>query len=257
MSSVPAPVLALREVTKSYGKMPALRGVTLELHGSEIVGLLGPNGAGKSTLFQLAAGLFAPDGGTVELFGLNYRTHAPAILSRLGVVFQSRSIDLDMTVRANLAFHGQLFGMWGKGLGARIDHVTELLGLQSFLKQPVRTLSGGNQRRVEIARALINAPDLLLMDEPSTGLDATTRRLLLTHVGDVRRNMGTSILWATHLVDEVENADRVAILVDGKISTLGTPGELIARSGTHSLTDAYVALAGPSAEAEEAEGRDL
>ena len=119
------------------------------------------------------------------------------------MVFQARSVDLDMTVKANLAFHGRLFGLWGKMLDERIVEVTELLDIADLLKRPVRTLSGGNQRRVEIARALLNRPKLLLMDEPSVGLDATTRRNLVAHMQVVRQQRGTSILWATHLVEEV------------------------------------------------------
>lgn len=246
-----APVLSLADVSKSYGRTRALHRLSLQLQPSEIVGLLGPNGAGKSTLFQVAAGLFAPDKGEVELFGLGYAGHASEILSRLGVVFQARSIDLDMSVRANLIFHGQLFGLSGATLQGRIDEVAQLLDLGSLLKNPVRTLSGGNQRRVEIARALINSPDLLLMDEPSTGLDATTRRMLIAHIGEVRRLKGTTILWATHIVEEVEEADRIAVIAKGEILAVASPAELLARTGAQSLTDAYIALTGISGETPE------
>lgn len=237
-------VLSIKDVSKSYGATRALNGLSLDLAEYELVGLLGPNGAGKSTLFQIAAGLFAPDAGTVEVFGLDYKSSAPAILSRLGVVFQARSIDLDMTVRANLAFHGRLFGLWGSALKQRIGEVTELLEIGDLVKKPVRTLSGGNQRRVEIARALINNPQVLLMDEPSTGLDAATRRRLVDHMQWVRQRKGTSILWATHLVDEVADADRIMLIAKGEVLAAGTPAELIARTGTQSLTDAYIALTG-------------
>jgi ABC-2 type transport system ATP-binding protein len=210
----------------------------------EIVGLLGPNGAGKSTLFQIASGLFAPDAGEVELFGLNYRQNASEILSRLGVVFQSRSLDLDMTVKANLKFHANLFGLSGKVLDERIARATEFFEVTDLVDKPVRTLSGGNQRRIEIVRAHINMPDLLLMDEPSVGLDPTTRRLLMRHVAQLRAELGTSILWATHLVEEVEHADRIALIVAGEIIRIGTPAELLAAAGTDNLTDAYIALTG-------------
>lgn len=239
-----APVLRLHEVRKSYGRTEALKGVSFEIAASEVVGLLGPNGAGKSTLFQIAAGLFAPDRGTVELFGLSYRHHGAEILSRLGVVFQSRSLDLDMSVRANLSFHGSLFGLSGALLRQRIAEVTNLLEIEDLVGKPVRTLSGGNQRRVEIARAMLNRPALLLMDEPSTGLDAATRRMLVAHMQIVRERQGTSILWATHLVEELEHADRIVLIKSGEVVRVATPSELIRETGAPSLTDAYIALSG-------------
>jgi len=236
--------LEFAAVGKSYGSLKALQDVSLGIGAGEIVGLLGPNGAGKSTLFQLAAGLFAPDAGTVRLFGKDYRTSAPDILSRLGVVFQARSVDLDMTARANLRFHGQLFGLSGKLLAARIDEVARFLEISDLLDRLVRTLSGGNQRRVEIARALLNEPRLLLMDEPSVGLDTTARLALIAHIRQLRDLHGTSILWATHLVDEVETADRILLISKGQIAHQGTPAEIMAAAGTTTLSDAYVALTG-------------
>jgi ABC-2 type transport system ATP-binding protein len=240
-------ILDLADVRKSYGKTQALKGVTLRLGRGEIVGLLGPNGAGKSTLFQIAAGLFAPDGGTVSVFGLDYRSSAAQILSRLGVVFQARAIDLDMTVVANLRFHAALFGLGGAAAGARIDDVGKLLEISDLMKKPVRTLSGGNQRRVEVARAMLNRPDLLLMDEPTVGLDPTTRQLLVRHLHAVREHAGTTILWATHIVEELEDADRIVLIRAGEVVGEGTPAEFIARTGTSDLTEAYIALTGAPA----------
>jgi ABC-2 type transport system ATP-binding protein len=237
-------VLDIKDLKKSYRKTQALKGVTMSIGRAEVVGLLGPNGAGKSTLFQIAAGLFAPDSGSVSLFGLDYRRNVADILKRLGVVFQARAIDLDMTVQANLAFHGALFGLSGPTLKARITEVTSLLEIGDLLKKPVRNLSGGNQRRVEVARALLNGPDLLLMDEPSTGLDPVTREMLVQHMQIVRREHGTSILWATHLVEELEKADRVILLVAGEIVHTGSPAELMASSGTDNLTAAYISITG-------------
>ena len=238
------PVLDLKDVRKSYGKVEAVRGVSLVIQPGEIVGLLGPNGAGKSTLFQIAAGLFAQDAGDVRLFGLDYRTGSSNILRRLGVVFQSRSVDLDMSVHANLAFHGNLFGLTGKLLRDRIGEATELLEIADLVRKPVRTLSGGNQRRVEIARALLNAPDLLLMDEPSVGLDPATRRLLVAHMQEVRARHGTSILWATHLVEEVAHADRIVLMQNGEFIRDAAPASLTDETGTTDLTEAYIALTG-------------
>ncbi|MDB5587726.1 MAG: transporter ATP-binding protein [Devosia sp.] len=241
-ATVSDPVIAFVDVTKSYGDIKALNAIDFAIGPGEIVGLLGPNGAGKSTLFQIAAGLFAPDGGTVSVFGLDYMANASRILADLGVVFQARSVDLDMSVKANLVFHGRLFGFSGKDLAERITQVTELLEIADLLKRQVRTLSGGNQRRVEIARALLNRPKLLLLDEPSVGLDAVTRRNMIAHMQKVRDQSGTSILWATHLVEEVEQADRIILINKGDVLENGTPAELMARAGVSSLTDAYIAL---------------
>ena len=250
MTETSQPILALEDVRKSYGKTQALKGVTLSVARGEIVGLLGPNGAGKSTLFQIAAGLFAPDGGSVRVFGLDYRGHAPEILSRLGVVFQARAIDLDMTVKANLRFHAALFGLGGKAAEARFDEVASLLEIGDLMNKPVRTLSGGNQRRVEVARALLNKPDLMLMDEPTVGLDPVSRKLLVRHIRDVRDINGTSILWATHLIEELADADRIVLIRSGQVIGEGTPAELLARTGAETLTDAYVAITGaPASEA--------
>jgi ABC-2 type transport system ATP-binding protein len=153
-----------------------------------------------------------------------------------------------MTVQANLAFHGALFGLSGLALKRRVAEVTDLLEIGELLKRPVRNLSGGNQRRVEVARALLNGPDLLLMDEPSTGLDPVTREMLVQHMQIVRREHGTSILWATHLVEELENADRIILLVAGEIVHTGTPAEIMASSGTDNLTAAYISITGQQPE---------
>lgn len=257
MSDEPPP-LRLEGIRKSYGSVAAIDDISLTVGRAEVVGLLGPNGAGKSTLFQIASGLFVPDAGRVEVFGRDYRPHAREILGRLGVVFQTRSLDLEMTVRANLKFHGGLFGLSGAKLRQRISETTELLGIAPLANRPVRTLSGGNQRRVEIARALLNDPDLLLMDEPTVGLDAATRRGLTEHMATVSREGGTAILWATHLVEEVTRADRVALMIRGKMVRIGPPAQLMAETGATNLTDAYIALSGlilsPAAEVEMANG---
>jgi ABC-2 type transport system ATP-binding protein len=237
-------VLAMKGVEKSYGAVKALDGVDLSLEESRFVGLLGPNGAGKSTLFQIIAGLFVPDAGEVSLFGLTHRDDGPEIRRRMGVVFQARSVDLDMSIRANLRFHGRLFGLRGRALNARIDALAEQFGLAELVSRPVRTLSGGQQRKVEIARALINDPDLIIMDEPSAGLDTPSRRALVADIRKLAREQKVAVLWATHLVDEVEEADDVVMLVKGRVVAQGTPEALIAQSGADDLTDAYSSLTG-------------
>lgn len=243
------PSLSLHDVAKSYGAKQALKGVTLEVNPGEVVGLLGPNGAGKSTLFQICAGLFAADRGSVSLFGQDYRTASSAILRRIGVVFQSRSLDADISVKANLRFHGGLFGIWGADLRQRIEAVAEQLEIYDMLTLPVRQLSGGNQRRVEIARALLSSPDLLLLDEPSTGLDPASRQRLVASVHGLAAREDKAVLWSTHLAEEVEEAARVVLLVEGKVIQEASPTALKQKTGADSLTGAYIALTGVAPEA--------
>lgn len=239
-----SPFLSLQDVVKTYGPKQALKGVTLEVNPGEVVGLLGPNGAGKSTLFQICAGLFAADSGAVSLFGQDYRNAPSAILRRIGVVFQSRSLDADISVKANLRFHGGLFGLWGTDLRKQISAVAEQLEIADMLNLPVRQLSGGNQRRVEIARALLSSPDLLLLDEPSTGLDPASRRRLVECVHGLASREGKAVLWSTHLAEEVEEAARIVLLVAGEVVQEAAPAALLHRAGADSLTDAYIALTG-------------
>jgi ABC-2 type transport system ATP-binding protein len=239
------PALHLVNVTKSYGGQIALQGVCLDVQAGELVGLLGPNGAGKSTLFQICSGLFAPDGGTVQLFGMEYGKNSSQILGQLGIVFQARSLDADITVRANLRFFGGLFGLFGRRLKERVIAVATLMDIEPLLDKPVRSLSGGNQRRAEIARALLPEPKVLLLDEPTTGLDATARRNLVAHVRRIVATTGLAVLWATHLVEEVEGADRIALLIRGEIKADMAPAALITQAGASDLTEAYITLTGP------------
>ena len=209
-------VLSLASVHKSYGPIRALNGVSFDVRAGEYIGLLGPNGAGKSTLFQIITGLFSADQGEVEVFGQNFRNSGSQLLARVGVVFQARSVDMDMSIEENLRFHGRLFGLRSGALNRRLSLLTEQFGLSDLQKRKVRQLSGGQQRKVEIARAMLNQPRLLIMDEPSAGLDPHSRRSLVKDMQSLARHAGVAILWATHLVDEVENADRIILLHNGK-----------------------------------------
>jgi ABC-2 type transport system ATP-binding protein len=230
-------------LTKHFGARAALLDVSFEIFPGEFVGLLGPNGAGKTTLASIVAGLIAPDSGVVELFGTGIKTDRSAVLAKLGMVFQSRSLDLEMSVSANLRFHAALFGIAGRSARDRIDELAELLEFGPLLTRPVRTLSGGNQRRVEIARALLNRPQLVLMDEATAGLDPAARPALLEHVHELCRREGTAVMWVTHLLDEVAEADRLFILSQAVLQETGTPDEIICRSGGGSLLSAYTILA--------------
>ena len=235
-------VLSMLDVHKSYGIIPALSGVSFNVQAGEYIGLLGPNGAGKSTLFQVITGLFSADQGQVELFGETLRKSGSGLLARVGVVFQARSVDMDMSIEENLRFHGRLFGLRGDALKVRLDELTLQFGLSKLVKRKVRQLSGGQQRKVEIARAMLNRPRLLIMDEPSAGLDAPSRRLLVQDMQKLTRSSGVAILWATHLVDEVEKADRIVIMCKGRLVCDGAPSTICTMTGANDLTEAYSSL---------------
>jgi ABC-2 type transport system ATP-binding protein len=237
-------ILEVQAVSKSYPPHKALDGVSLSLHRGELLALLGPNGAGKTTLFQLLSGLFVADDGRIAVQGRDIRRDPVPALAGIGIVFQQPTLDLDLSVRANLRFHARLHGMNGARARSRIAEELARLGLSERAGEPVRHLSGGNRRRVELARALLHEPALLLMDEPTVGLDPASRRQLLGYVLELRARRGVGILWATHLVDEAEAADRVVILHRGKVLREGTPAGLVAETGAGTLAEAFLSLTG-------------
>ena len=239
------PALEVRDVSKSYGAPPkALDEVSLTVAGGEFVGLLGPNGAGKTTLFQILSGLFVADSGSVHVLGHDMRHAATAALAGIGVVFQQPTLDLDLSVRANLRFSARMHGMPGRLRRERIEAELERLELIENADRPARTLSGGNRRRLELARALVHEPSVLLMDEATVGLDPASRRHLLDYVLTLRRERSVGVLWATHLVDEVERADRVVILHRGQILDAGPPAEIVTRAGAPGIGEAFLAMTG-------------
>jgi ABC-2 type transport system ATP-binding protein len=241
-------LLQVEGASKSYGSRKALDGVSLVVEGGEFVALLGPNGAGKTTLFQLLTGLFVPDGGQIAVAGHDIRRSAVAVLARLGVVFQQPTLDLDLTVRGNLRFHARLHGLGGPRATARIRDELARLDLTAEADRPCRTLSGGNRRKVELARALLHEPRLLLMDEATVGLDPAARRALVAYVHTLCRERDLGVLWATHLVDEAEGADRVLVLHQGHLLCEGTPLELTRKTGKPTLADAFIELTGKGAD---------
>ena len=235
-------LLQVEDARTSYGSVKALDGVTLALGAGEFVALLGPNGAGKSTLFQLLTGLFVPDGGRIAIDGLDIRRHLVGALARLGVVFQQTTLDLDLTVAANLRFHARLHGLDHRRAAARIGEELERVGLAGEGDHLCRTLSGGNRRKVELARALVHEPKVLIMDEPTVGLDPASRRSLLEHVRTLCRDREIGVLWATHLVDEAEAATRVLVLHRGRLVAEGRPAELVGKTGQATLANAFIEL---------------
>jgi ABC-2 type transport system ATP-binding protein len=242
------PLLEVEGAVKSYGSLKALDDVSLAVGPGEFVALLGPNGAGKTTLVQILTGLFVADRGRIAIDGLDLRRHLVRALARLGVVFQQPTLDLDLSVEANLRFHARLHGIARGRATARMGDELTRLGLAGEARRACRTLSGGNRRKVELARALLHEPRVLILDEPTVGLDPASRRSLLAHVHALCRDRGLSVLWATHLVDEAEGAARVLVLHRGRLVAEGTPGELVQKTGQSTLADAFIELTGKGAE---------
>ncbi len=240
--AAPAAALKADNLSKAYQGHVALSEVTLSLMPGERVALLGPNGAGKSTLMQLLTGLFAPDTGSIHILGHDMRSAAPRALAHLGVVFQQPALDLDLSVQANLRFHTDLHGMSRATADARIHEGLERLGLMEHLHKPCRTLSGGNRRKIELVRALLHRPAVLLMDEATVGLDPASRVQLLQAVQDLQREQGVATLWATHLVEEVEHADRVIVLHKGAIRHQGRVADLLTDTGQATVQAAFLSL---------------
>lgn len=214
----------------------ALAGIDVEIGAGEIFAFLGPNGSGKSTLFRLLATLVAPQEGEVEILGIPWREDRKRIREGLGVVFQTPGLDGTLTVAENLRLHGRLYGLSGARIGERSHELMKRFGLLHRRADRVEALSGGLARRVEIAKSLLPRPALLLLDEPSTGLDPVARRRLWELLQTVRKDEGTTVLLTTHFMEEGERADRLVLLSRGRIVARGAPGELVAALGEEVVT---------------------
>ncbi len=233
-------MLEIQGLTKRYGTRAAIDGLTLTLPAGSFVALLGPNGAGKSTLFQVLTGLFSADVGDVVVNGHSLRQQAARALAHIGVVFQQMTLDLEMSVERNLRFHADLHGLPRAVAAERITAGCAAAGLGAELQRSVRELSGGNRRKVELVRALLHQPGLILLDEPTVGLDPKSRRDLRATVSADVRQRRSSVLWATHLVEEAEAADRVILLHKGRVLADGAPADVTAQLGGGSLEDAFI-----------------
>jgi ABC-2 type transport system ATP-binding protein len=237
-----APALLLDTVVKTYGATRALDGVSLRARAGDFVALLGPNGAGKTTLFQLLSGLFVPDSGRIVVMGHDMRRDPVPALAQLGIVFQQPTLDLELTVTGNLLFHAGLHGIPRAAAKTRIEKELARIGLADDAHRKTAQLSGGNRRRVELARALLHEPRLLLMDEPTVGLDPASRSDLLKLILELRAERSAAVLWATHLCDEVADADRVVVLHRGKVLADTTPAGLVASAGAPTVEQAFLKL---------------
>jgi ABC-2 type transport system ATP-binding protein len=224
-------VIEVRNLTHRYGDRVALSNVGFEVKQGEIFGLLGPNGGGKSTLFRVLATMMAPTEGSASIAGHDVVREPAAVRRTVGVVFQTQSLDKALTVEENLRAQGHLHGLSGATLRERMEGAMTRLGIKDRRKDLVESLSGGLRRRVEIAKALLHRPQVLLMDEASTGLDPAARRDLSRHVEELRAQDGVTILLTTHILEEAGRCDRLILLHQGRIVAAGSPGELCARIG--------------------------
>jgi len=231
------PIVAVSGVTHQWdGKRFALRDVSFDTRRGEIFGLLGPNGSGKSTLFAILSTLMPRQQGEVRLFGLDPDKNQQEVRRRLGVVFQNPSLDGKLRVGENLRCHGQIHGLGGKDLSTRIDASLERFGLRDRVRDQVDILSGGLRRRVELAKSLLTRPELLILDEPSAGLDPSATLDLWHYLELLRDDSGLTILVSTHHMDEAERCTRLAILAEGKLVALDTPRALKEQVGGEVVT---------------------
>lgn len=236
-------IIEARAVKKSFGKMNALQGIDLIVRAGECVGLLGPNGAGKSTFINIIYGASDSSGGEITAFGFNPRTHARELKQRLGVVPQENALDEELTVIENMRLFARFVSVPDNQIDRRIENLLAYMSLEHKKNAPIRALSGGMKRRLAFVRALLGEPELLILDEPTTGLDPTVRHLLWQKIGDMKRK-GKTVLITTHYMHEAEAlCDRIIILNQGKIITEGTPRELIQRH-TPGFVSMYAKLEG-------------
>jgi len=228
--------IELTGLTHDYGSRLALDHLSFRVNRGEIFGLLGPNGSGKTTLFRILSTLMVPSGGTARILGFDVAKEPNRVRERIGIVFQARSVDIKLTVGENLKHQGHLYGLSGARLKKRMHEVLERVALLDRIHDKVEELSGGMQRRVELAKGLIHSPEVLLLDEPSTGLDPGARRDLWLYLRMLREEEGVSILVTTHLMEEAEHCDRLAILSTGQLVALGAPFDLKSEIGGDMVT---------------------
>jgi ABC-2 type transport system ATP-binding protein len=236
--------LEVSRVSHRYGARIALNDVSLTVRQSSFTVLLGLNGAGKSTLFSLITRLYAIRSGQIRIFGHDVASEPGAALSMLGVVFQSRALDLDISVRQNLMYHAALHGIASKRANELLAQVLDRVAMADRSGDRVGNLSIGQMRRIEIARALLHQPRLLLLDEPTVGLDIKARADILDHVRRLSVVEGIGVLWATHLIDEAGAGDDVVVLHKGSILAHGALGDVVVSSGGADLRDAFNRLTG-------------
>ena len=220
------PVISVQNLVHRYENRTALNDVSFDVRPAELFGLLGPNGSGKTTLFRILSTLMIPTGGRALVLGCDSAQDAASLRRQIGVVFQAQSVDPKLTAYENLWHQGHLYGLRGSALKRRVQEILTRVGLSDRAKERVETFSGGMQRRIELAKGLLHHPGVLLLDEPTTGLDPGARRDLWQYLQILRDEEHVSVLVTTHLMEEAERCDRLAIMNEGNLVALGTPAEL-------------------------------
>jgi ABC-2 type transport system ATP-binding protein len=226
-----APVISVQNLVHRYEERTALNGVSFDVRPAELFGLLGPNGSGKTTLFRILSTLMVPNAGRATIMGCEVAQEPERVRRQIGVVFQAQSIDAKLTAYENLWHQGHLYGLRGSALRSRIQEILSRVGLADRSGEKVESFSGGMQRRIELAKGLLHHPGVLLLDEPTTGLDPGARRDLWQYLHMLRDDEHVSVLVTTHLMEEAERCDRLAILSEGNLVALGTPEELKSEIG--------------------------
>ena len=227
----PAPVISVENLVHRYEDRTALNGISFNVRPAEFFGLLGPNGSGKTTLFRVLSTLMIPTSGRAVVMGCDAAQDAASLRRQIGVVFQAQSVDPKLTAYENLWHQGHLYGLRGSLLKKRIEEILTRVGLADRARERVETFSGGMQRRIELGKGLLHHPGVLLLDEPTTGLDPGARRDLWQYLQLLRDEENVSVLVTTHLMEEAERCDRLAILNEGNLVALGTPAELKSEIG--------------------------
>lgn len=225
------PAIEVQDLTKHYGELEAVAGVSFAVAPGEVFGFLGPNGAGKSTTIDMLCTLARPTAGSAQVAGFNVASHPTQVRRQIGLVFQDPTLDDYLTARENLEFHAELYGVSRSVRDQRIRQVMEMVGLWDRRKDAVRVFSGGMKRRLEIARGLLHSPRVLFLDEPTVGLDPQTRSHIWNYINALKQQESTTMFLTTHYMDEAENCDRIAIIDQGKIVAMDTPEALKAGVG--------------------------
>lgn len=236
--------LEIKNVFHKFGSFTALDNVSLTINPGDFTVLLGLNGAGKTTLYSLITRLYNNNSGSIKIYGFDVRENSVNALKNIGVVFQQPTLDLDLSIKENLQYHSSLHGLSSSETSERIDNEIGRINLDEKIKSKVRSLSGGQRRRVEIARSLLHRPRLLLLDEPTVGLDIGSRQMILKHVKNLCKKNNLAVLWATHLIDEIDKGEKVIIIHKGKVLESGDVSKIVKKTKTKNIQDAFNKLVG-------------